>query len=111
MGNEGNTPAKRLGLSHVHLKTAWIQGVEEDVRNLGRLEFSKKYPSLLVLISHLKVGPLPAVLNATGCLEQGTTLKLTLMAPLSPSPSTTAATSRWPAASAVSPTLLLPSRS
>lgn len=39
----------------------------EDVKNLGRLESSKKYPSQLVLISHLKVGPLPVILNATEC--------------------------------------------
>lgn len=27
MGKEWNPPTERLGLSHVHLKAAWIQGV------------------------------------------------------------------------------------
>lgn len=37
----------------------------ENVSDLGRLDSSKKYPSHLVLIFCLKIGPLPAILNAT----------------------------------------------
>lgn len=39
----------------------------ENVRDLGRLASNKKYPSHLVLIFCLKVGPLPAILSAIEC--------------------------------------------